>query len=64
MWLGAESLYDRFGFEWTLLRLGRRPPEIRVFVEEARRRGVSLKIVDDDRAEALYGARLALARPA
>jgi hypothetical protein len=65
LWLGDESLYDRFGFEWTLLRLGRSPVPGGAFVEEARRRGVSLTVVDvdDDRAQALYGDRLALVRP-
>ena len=66
MWLpDARSLYDGFGFEFTLLRLGPRAPEGSAFVEAARRSGIELKVFDVPLEEAreLYGADLALIRP-
>ena len=66
LWLpDGSSLYDRFGFEFTLLRLGPRPPEAAAFVREAERRGIELVVADAPSAEArdLYGADLALIRP-
>jgi 2-polyprenyl-6-methoxyphenol hydroxylase-like FAD-dependent oxidoreductase len=64
LWLpDGRSLYDAFGFEWTLLRLaggaGAR------LVAAARRRGLALTEVECRIAEArdLYGADLALIRP-
>ncbi|HEX2541660.1 MAG TPA: FAD-dependent oxidoreductase [Caldimonas sp.] len=65
-WLGeAESLYDRFGFEWTLLRLGGAPDAARPLVEAAARLGVPLRLVPiaDAGLRELYGADLALIRP-
>lgn len=64
LWLEeGRSLYDGFGFEWTLLRLG--AAEGSVFIESARRRGLDLKILDLKSAEGrdLYAADLALIRP-
>jgi 2-polyprenyl-6-methoxyphenol hydroxylase-like FAD-dependent oxidoreductase len=66
MWLAdGQSLYDAFGFEWTLLRLGHNPPDGSLFETAARRLGVKLHIVDVRLADAreLYEADLALVRP-
>jgi hypothetical protein len=59
------SLYDRFNFEWTLLRLGRDAPDGSGFVAAARARGVDLKVVEveGDETRDLYEANLALIRP-
>ncbi|HWI71928.1 MAG TPA: FAD-dependent oxidoreductase [Baekduia sp.] len=66
LWLGDDlSLYDAFGFEWTLLRLGSTPPSVDRFLRAARRFRVELEVVDvpSDEARDLYEARLALIRP-
>lgn len=65
LWLSAEqSLYDLFGFEWTLLRLSDRADGRRI-IAEAADAGLDLKVVDLRRDEArdLYQADLALIRP-
>ena len=64
LWLGdGRSLFDAFGFEWTLLRLGKEPGE--GFTCAARRLGLDLTVLDlgIDEARELYGADLALIRP-
>jgi 2-polyprenyl-6-methoxyphenol hydroxylase-like FAD-dependent oxidoreductase len=66
LWLDdGASLYDRFGFEWTLLRLGDDPPGAEPFVAAARRRGLELTVLalPGEHARDLYGADLALIRP-
>lgn len=67
MWLDGEgqSLYDIFGFDWTLLRLGAVPPNAEPFRATAATMGINLEIVDIPAVEArdLYGADLALIRP-
>ena len=66
LWLGdGRSLYDAFGFEWTLLRLGKRPPASAVSSAPQRPRPADLTVVDlpGDEARDLYGADLALIRP-
>jgi hypothetical protein len=66
VWLSdGRSLFDTFGFSWTLLRLGPRPSDPAPFIAEARRIGIDLKIVDCDDEEAydLYESDLALIRP-
>jgi hypothetical protein len=66
VWLAdGRSLYDGFGFDWTLLRLGPKPREVDDFVAAAVRLGVALKVVDCDDPEAhdLYESDLALIRP-
>jgi hypothetical protein len=63
LWLeDGASLYDRFGFEWTLLRMG---PVARgeAMVAEAKRRGLDLTVLDLPQARASYEADLALIRP-
>ena len=64
LWLAdARSLYDLFGLDWTLLRLGSEKSS--AFKEAAKRRKLDLKIVDlqNDEARDLYQADLALIRP-
>ena len=64
LWLAdGRSLYDAFGFEWTLLRLSRNPGSR--LVEAARRRGLQLEVFDLASVEArdLYAADLSLIRP-
>lgn len=65
LWVSPEcSLYDLFGFEWTLLRLSAGADGQR-FSDEAARAGLNLKVVDlwTDEARDLYQADLALIRP-
>jgi 2-polyprenyl-6-methoxyphenol hydroxylase-like FAD-dependent oxidoreductase len=66
LWLSpGRSLYDAFGFEWTLLRLGPRPPPADAFARAASSKGIPLEVVDISSGEArdLYQADLALIRP-
>jgi 2-polyprenyl-6-methoxyphenol hydroxylase-like FAD-dependent oxidoreductase len=66
LWLdGGRSLFDTFGFEWTLLRLGPAPPPGDGLIDAARRLGMELEVVDVPSKEAreLYEAPLALVRP-
>jgi 2-polyprenyl-6-methoxyphenol hydroxylase-like FAD-dependent oxidoreductase len=63
-WLAdGRSLFDAFGFEWTLLRLGK--ADGAGFERTARRLGLDLVVFDlrSDEARELYGAELALIRP-
>jgi 2-polyprenyl-6-methoxyphenol hydroxylase-like FAD-dependent oxidoreductase len=65
LWLSAEeSLYDRFGFEWTLLRLSASAPGRQV-IAAAADAGIDLKVVDLDPKDVcdLYQADLVLIRP-
>ena len=64
MWLeDGRSLFDSFGFEWTLLRLG--SGKGFRFEEAAQRYRLDMKIVDlrNEEARDLYQADLALIRP-
>ena len=64
LWLDdGRSLFDAFGFEWTLLRLGSHPGS--ALRQEAMRRGLDLTVFDcaTEQARDLYGADLALIRP-
>ena len=64
LWLAdGRSLFDAFGFEWTLLRLGK--TEGLGFEREARRLGLHLTLLElkTEAARELYGADLALIRP-
>ncbi|MEO7404266.1 MAG: FAD-dependent oxidoreductase, partial [Burkholderiales bacterium] len=66
LWLGdGASIYDRFGFDWTLLRLGSNAPDGDAFIATARDRGLDLCVVEvpSDEARELYGADLVLVRP-
>jgi FAD binding domain-containing protein/aromatic ring hydroxylase-like protein len=66
VWLDdGVSLFDTFGFEWTLLRLGPAPPRGACLLEAARTRGIELEVVDIASKEArdLCEAPLALIRP-
>lgn len=66
MWLeDGASLFDRFGFEWSLLRLRPAHAPGAALVDAARRAGLDLQVVDvpDARLRELYEADLALIRP-
>ena len=65
-WLGkGYSLYDLFGFEWTLPRLGRQPPDSQGFERAASTAGLALKVVDIPSKEILdiYSVPLVLMWP-
>jgi len=65
-WLDdGSSLFDSFGFEWTLLILGPQAPDASAFVNSAAALGVDLKVVRHPARAllALYEAPLALLRP-
>jgi 2-polyprenyl-6-methoxyphenol hydroxylase-like FAD-dependent oxidoreductase len=65
-WLSeGRSLYDTFGFAFSLLRLGAKPPEAAGFAQAAQARGLPLTIVDRPEIEIrdLYGADLVVIRP-
>jgi hypothetical protein len=64
LWLAEDrSLFDCFGFEWTLLKFGTHAAE--AFIQAVRRLALELKVVELPSAEArdLYGADLVLVRP-
>jgi 2-polyprenyl-6-methoxyphenol hydroxylase-like FAD-dependent oxidoreductase len=64
LWLAdGRSLFDAFGFEWTLLRLGK--ADGAGFERTAGQLGLDLAVFDlrSDEARELYGAELALIRP-
>jgi hypothetical protein len=66
LWLApGRSLYDAFGFEWTLLRLGATAVGGEAFAAAAAAAGLDLKPVDlaSEEARDLYGADFALIRP-
>jgi 2-polyprenyl-6-methoxyphenol hydroxylase-like FAD-dependent oxidoreductase len=66
LWLpDGRSLYDAFGFEFTLLQLGPRPADAAPFEAAAASLNIPLSIVHVARDEArdLYQADLALIRP-
>ncbi|WP_157044777.1 FAD-dependent oxidoreductase [Roseobacter sp. GAI101] len=67
VWLDQEtSLFDRFGFDWTLLNLGGADSTAEAIEAEAKTRGLDLKRLDlPDHAilADLYEAPLALIRP-
>ena len=66
VWLeDGRSLFDTFGFEWTLLCMGARKADVEGFQAAAKEFGVELSVVDcDDEIVAdLYGSALALIRP-
>jgi 2-polyprenyl-6-methoxyphenol hydroxylase-like FAD-dependent oxidoreductase len=65
-WLGdSQSLFDRFGFEWTLLRLGKSAPPAQRLIAAAALAGMQLNVVHlaSDTLGDLYEAPLALIRP-
>jgi hypothetical protein len=65
-WLSdGRSLYDTFGFEFTLLRLGSNAPDTMPFIQAAARRNLPLTVVDrpEPALRDLYEADLALIRP-
>ena len=61
-WLeDGRSLYDAFGFDWTLLRLGRHDGA--ALIRAAGALGLDLQVLDVPQARDLYEANLALIRP-
>jgi hypothetical protein len=70
VWLGdgrglGDSLFDRLGVGFTLLRVGRDAPQVEALVAAAQARGIPLSVLDldDDALRALYGRALVLVRP-
>ena len=66
VWLAEDvSLFDRFGLDWTLLRLGPHAPDAKPFRVVASALGVKLRIVDvpDHAVRDLYERDLVLIRP-
>ena len=65
-WLpDGRSLFDTFHTDWTLLALGKVPPESSHFMHSAKALGIDLKVVYHAQPEllALYEAPLVLIRP-
>ena len=66
LWLkDGQSLYDFFGKDWTLLRLGQNAPDASEFSEAAQSLGIDLAVVEvpDEMVKALYETSLVLIRP-
>jgi hypothetical protein len=66
LWLAdGRSLYDTFGFEFTLLQLGTKPAETTPFETAAKALELPLSVVSvaGDEVRDLYQADLALVRP-
>jgi 2-polyprenyl-6-methoxyphenol hydroxylase-like FAD-dependent oxidoreductase len=65
-WLDdGSSIFDKFGFDWTLLILGTTTPDTAAFSEAMARFNVDLRVVHISNSEilALYEAPLVLIRP-
>ena len=65
LWVSeSQSIYDLFGFEWTLLRLSHHADGQQIMAEAASA-GLDLKVIDlhQDDARDLYQANLVLIRP-
>ena len=66
MWLeSGDSLFDRFGSDWTLLQLGGKADRASKFKDVAARFGVWLTILrlECDRVREIYESDLILIRP-
>ena len=66
LWLDdGRSIFDTFGFEWTLLSMGASTRHVEAFERTAREFGIELFVVTsgDEVARDLYGSDLALIRP-
>ncbi|MDB5602548.1 MAG: monooxygenase [Xanthobacteraceae bacterium] len=70
VWLGdgrghGDSLFDRLGVGFTLLRIGPNASNVDAMVSAARHRGIPLDVceVNDAELRALYGRDLVLVRP-
>lgn len=66
LWLSdAESIYDRFGFEWTLLCLAGAQDAALPLIAAAKAHAMPLTVFElrDVAARSLYGADLVLVRP-
>lgn len=63
-WISEEtSLYDTFGFEWTLLCMNGDGSGSENFVQEAKKRKIDLKIVNAPQVRAPYESDFTLIRP-
>jgi 2-polyprenyl-6-methoxyphenol hydroxylase-like FAD-dependent oxidoreductase len=65
-WLpDGRSLYDTFGFDWTLLQLGSRPRDAESFLQAAAKAGLDLTLVrlPGEELRDLYERDLVLIRP-
>ena len=66
LWLpDGTSIYDHFGFDWTLIHFSLQPGEVAEWSEQAQTLGLPLRLYRSDSAEAktLYAADWALIRP-
>jgi hypothetical protein len=66
LWLAdGGSIYDKLGFEFTLLRLGPKPAPALGLMQAAKRLGMPLTSLDLESSDLrdLYGADLVLIRP-
>jgi len=66
LWLpDGTSIYDHFGFDWTLIHFGLSQDTLASWSEQAASRGLPLSLYrsDSTEAEALYGADWVLIRP-
>jgi len=66
LWLpDGTSIYDHFGFDWTLIHFSLQPREVAEWSEQAQTLGLPLRLYRSDSAEAktLYAADWALIRP-
>lgn len=66
LWLeDGRSLFDLFGFDWTLLAIEADPDDVTALRAAYAERGIALEVVEIATAEAsaLFGARLVLIRP-
>lgn len=66
VWLGSNrSLFDAFGFEWTLLRMGRDHAGSRALIESAKKAGLEIEVLNivEPSVRELYEADFALIRP-
>lgn len=61
----GAAIFDRFGFGFTLLRLGGSPARGDALLDLAQARGIPLRVVDvpDDAARDIYARDLVLVRP-
>ena len=64
-WLGDDALFDRLGFEFTLIRFGEDAPDAAALIESAAARGLPLTVLEvtDRVVRDTYGRDLVLVRP-
>ena len=65
-WLSeTESIYDKFGFNWTLIRFRPISDSADTIIEESKNRGLDLKIlnIENQEIKKFYDANLIVIRP-